>query len=261
MPESRPAVVATPSGHHLAFTPSSTIPATPFTKTLNYFKQVKGKENSPSKSRRNASLPEEIAELAREANEEEDLEMYPEMDLAPMEQPVMEQPVMEKPVMESKTAGDLITLGTPVKTSIMTPPLSSASPVRLVHRTTPVGYLNDSGRVGGPPTALVVTKEAPSDHAVAEATKVVPSGTSLSTAPLSVEQDVIDDTDVDTSDTASGTKDKQLQVHEPPTFVTVIGILPGALFWTAAAPVAKYSHMAYDALVEKFAELGVGDGS
>jgi hypothetical protein len=75
-PDSCPAVVATPSGCHLAFTPNATIPDTPFTHNLNYFKQHKGKENSLSKSRRNASLPEEIAELAKEAKEEEDLEKY-----------------------------------------------------------------------------------------------------------------------------------------------------------------------------------------
>jgi hypothetical protein len=250
MAESRSAVVATPSGRHLAFTPNSAIPATPFTKTLNYFKQFKGKENSPTKSRRNASLPEEIAELAREAKEEEDLEIYREMDLAAME-----------PVMESTTAGDLITLGTPVRTNIMTPPLGLASPVRLAHRPTPVSDLNDVRGVNGPPAAPVVIMETSSDHALAEATRMQPSETSPSTAPLLVEQGGIDDADVGTADTASGTEDKQLLVHEPPTFVTVVGMIPRALFWTAAAPVAKYSHMAYEALVEKFAGLGVRDES
>lgn len=101
-------VVTTPGGKHIQFALQSTVHDTPFTKTLNYFKQFKGKENSPSKSRRNASLPEEIAELAKEAQEEEegseDLEMYREMDLAPMD-----------PVVETSSAGDLIMLGTPTK--------------------------------------------------------------------------------------------------------------------------------------------------
>jgi hypothetical protein len=86
----------------------------PFTKTLNHSKLPKGKERSPSKSRRNASLPDELAELAREASEAKDLEKYREMDLAPME-----------PVGESDTAGDRITFATPVEAVI--PPLCSGN--------------------------------------------------------------------------------------------------------------------------------------
>jgi hypothetical protein len=62
-PESRPAVTSTPSGRYLAFTPSSAVPGTPFTKTLNCYKQQEGREHSPSKAQRNASLQEEVAGL------------------------------------------------------------------------------------------------------------------------------------------------------------------------------------------------------
>ncbi|KAF2682334.1 hypothetical protein K458DRAFT_419744 [Lentithecium fluviatile CBS 122367] len=112
-------IAATPDSNgtkHVVFAPNPSVPDTPFANTLKYFKQLKGKENSPSKARRNASLPEEIAELAKEAQQEdalegmgategnEDLEQYREMDLGPLD-----------PVMEDGIAGDLIMLGTPTK--------------------------------------------------------------------------------------------------------------------------------------------------
>lgn len=88
------------------------VPATPFARTLEYFRQFKDKENTPIRPRRNAALPEEIAELAQEAQDNqdenfstdsEDLDQYREADLAPID-----------PVMEDGWAGDLIMLGTPM---------------------------------------------------------------------------------------------------------------------------------------------------
>lgn len=96
---------------HVSFASTPTVSDTPFTSTLNYFKslkhqasskfkgQSKGKENSPNKSRRNASLPEEIAELAKEVQSEDDYDLdgYRDIDLAPLD-----------PVLENEGAGDLI---------------------------------------------------------------------------------------------------------------------------------------------------------
>jgi hypothetical protein len=120
-----PSHIATPgsnSKRHVAFASTSLVPDSPFTSTLKYFKQLKDKESSPSKSRRNASLPEEIAQLAKEAQHEdgfedigrfdegiEDMEQYRDMDLAPLD-----------PVMEDGIAGDLIILGTPTKPRVET---------------------------------------------------------------------------------------------------------------------------------------------
>lgn len=56
----------TPAGKQINFASHATIPD-PFTTTPDDLKQYKGKENSPVKKRRKASSPEEIAELAREA--------------------------------------------------------------------------------------------------------------------------------------------------------------------------------------------------
>ena len=109
-----PAIIKTPGSKHIEFADGSTVFETPFTKTLNYFKSHRSKENSPiklspNKPRRNASLPEEIAELAREAHVgefdemgelmekgEEDLRNYRFKDLAPID-----------PIPKSEVAEDL----------------------------------------------------------------------------------------------------------------------------------------------------------
>jgi hypothetical protein len=126
------------SARRISFTKDPIVSETPFTGALKHFKtyqnatKTKGtrnKENSPSKSRRNASLPEEIAELAKEIDEgiedakdtlmmqqrrqaaakeeSEDLEKYRDADLAPLD-----------PVLEGKNTEDLIMGGTPVKSTL-----------------------------------------------------------------------------------------------------------------------------------------------
>jgi hypothetical protein len=204
-------VASTPGGGHLEFTPNAPVLDMPLTKSLHYLKHHRGKENSPSKSRRNASLPEELAELAREANEEEGLEKYREMDLAPME-----------PVMESDAAGDLITFSTSSKAhgALMT--------VRKAN------------------VALDTSPEAPPQQL----------RVSIPHLSLPIEQDESDDADSEYSEAMNCSPEKQLIVYpQHPTFVTVIGLLPKTMFWAAAAPIAKYSIKAYNALVEKIGSL------
>lgn len=237
-------MVATPSGNHLAFTSTSTIPITSFTKTLKDFKKYSGKENSPSKSRRNASLPEEIAELAKEAKEEDDLEKYREIDLAPME-----------PIMESKNAGDLITFGTPVRSNILTPPVDTPSPTRVPQKTP----LFDQARAV---ETLVLLAKSPMDSNYVEMPKATdvetqaPPSEAVASPSLPAEQHGGDMADLEDSDAAYGSEGRQLSIYqEPPTFVKVVALLPETMFWLAAAPVVKYSSMAYEAMVSKFTEL------
>lgn len=56
----------TPEPAHIQFVTNHNMPETPFTKTLSYFKQYKGTENSPSKRRRTTALPQEIAEVTED---------------------------------------------------------------------------------------------------------------------------------------------------------------------------------------------------
>ena len=126
---------STPKDAHIQFSKHETTQETPFVKTMKYFKQFKDKENTPSKSRRNASLPEEIAELAKAAQQEdveEDKEMWDkfrEMDLAP-----------EDPVMGDGLAGDLIIPATPMKKLECTLPANNQGPTEpLKHKEQSTG--------------------------------------------------------------------------------------------------------------------------
>lgn len=71
-PSTTPASFALTAGqNHIQFVTKQSIIETPFTKTLRYFKQYKGTENSPSKRRRNTALPHEVAMGAEIANDSE----------------------------------------------------------------------------------------------------------------------------------------------------------------------------------------------
>jgi hypothetical protein len=161
------------------------------------------------------------------------------MDLAPME-----------PVMESSTAGDLITFGTPAKARISTSG-TGTYPDNLSWR---VASPNNSaiGEIAEmSPITAVLRKLVPANDA--EVHSGPPSYLSLP-----IEQDEDSDTDSEDFDMVSRPDDRLLVFYpQHPTFVTVIGLLPQALFWAAAAPVAEYSTKAYDALIEKVAGIGL----
>jgi hypothetical protein len=245
-------VVSTPGGKHIDFASTSTVPETPFTKTLSYFKQYKGKENSPSKRRRNASSPEEIAELAREAAVEEQeaeekkelggLEKYRELDLAP-----------EEPVMESTSAGDLIMCGTPVRTG------------DGWFKASVSGLPRTSSRVkDAPETWTSSTRQTdlyPSDSETEDWVKIQqpPATPSPQKPTLPIEQDEDHDADVEESEDSGPSDEKKQIIVYPrhPTFVTVIGMLPKAMFWATAASVTKYGSRAFDVLVERLTGLEV----
>lgn len=240
--DSRPAVMQTPSGKHLDFTSHADISDTPFAKTLKYFKQQKDKENSLAKSRRNASLPEEIAELAREAHEEEeeDLEKYREMDLAPME-----------PVMENDFGADLITLGTPVKSGIFKTGTTPVLPGLSERAADGTEDSNDEM------SDLVADPEAGAIGLLVDTRSSSPQAAHM-TYSLFREHASDSDADINCSDDMSEPGDRQLILApEYPTFVKVIGMLPAAMFWQVAAPIANYSNKAYDALVDKLHDLGL----
>jgi hypothetical protein len=242
-----PAVVQTPSGQHANFVPNAHIADTPFVSTLRYLKNHnKGKENSLSKSRRNASLPAEIAAVAREAEkeeeldkgceEEEDLERYREIDLAPM-----------VPIMERDTTGDLIILSTPARPRDL---------LIDVHQSLHLSLARGE-RIA---RAYDIQLEPPQDKEVTyyareqlqEPTK------SLSRLILPLEQDTEDDADAEKSDSVSNPEQKRLILYlHQPTFVTVINMIPETLFWVTAARVARLANKVYDTMIEKLTGLEV----
>lgn len=248
--DARPAVMQTPRGKHLDFTSSAAVHDTPFSKTLSYFKQHRGKENSPSKSRRNASLPEEIAQLAKEANDqeiaqlveetkdEEDLEKYREMDLAPME-----------PLLEDESTEDLITLNTPAKVNPFT--------------VGPQGTLLDLSEQNAKDTED--SNDEMSDFVQVFEANTVGNLVDTCSVPaaeqsclLFSEHDSDSGADADRSESTSNEGDRQLTlVPEHPTFIKVIEMLPEAMILQIRASMAHYSNRAYEALVDKLHGLGL----
>ncbi|KAF3050287.1 hypothetical protein E8E11_009121 [Didymella keratinophila] len=59
----------TPESAHIQSATNQVVPETPFTKTLSFFKQHKGAENSPPARHHDTALPQEIAEVAEDVAE------------------------------------------------------------------------------------------------------------------------------------------------------------------------------------------------
>lgn len=219
----------------------------------------KGKENSPSKRRRKAASPEEIAELAKETSGEEagvdmentefltdrddvddrdkhegeDLNQYRGIDLTPLEH-----------VMSSGTAGDLITSGTPVRAgdvSLFTDNglgLGQGQGVETPMASTPRTPKVDNTTKYNSATDFHATPSSPLPSALLANYSVSPTTLTVEPSPSPPH--------------STGTKE-----DDHPPFTTIIALLPQAMFWAAAAPVVKYASKAYDVLIEKMTGLGV----
>ena len=161
------------------------------------------------------------------------------MDLAP-----------EEPVMENSSAGDLITCSTPVRTTDRCPLGGRASEPNTPSTTglrLPEAWTGSSRQ----------PDMYPSDSEMDDA-QPPPMTPSPQKHTLPIEQDEDQDADVEESDSVPGNEAKQLILYpQHPTFVTVIGMLPAAMFWAAAAPAIKYGNRAFDVLLERLTGLKV----
>lgn len=316
---------------HVKFAPTSHVEDPHFTKTLKYFNQFKEKENTPSKSRRNASLPEEIAELAVAAQqegieEEKELwEKYREMDFAPDESlrekemvsdsltegmlstpprriskcdqmleslPVLdpEQGVVyqvnipghyedsfqlrfrsEAPVedvaaylrgrgedLEARTEDiDHIVTASPLTTLISTPATSENSKTNHTNYlpkefiANPSKFIMDAADIDVANTDAVPVDRSPQDdHCGHENPRVDHTEVERDSLPWSEEE-------VGQNNTHS----QQLVIYqEDPVFIKVIGMIPEAMFWVVAQPIAHYTNKAFDSLMEKLASVLLDEG-
>ncbi|KAI4953530.1 hypothetical protein J4E91_002377 [Alternaria rosae] len=228
LPSPARAVVQTPNGRHIDFAPSAAPPDTPVANTLSCFGSHKDISSSQHKSRRSASSPTGITDLARDARVDEEeaaeqrelaeLHQFRDMDLAPIET-----------VMQGGPAGDLIICGTPAKARDEALFLQSAS-------DTVDSEMEDWIDLKRPQSKLPSPRRP----------------------NLLVEQDKENDADVEESDTSSDPEKEQLvSVSQYPTFLTVISMLPAAIFWTTAASIVDCSSKAFDMLIEKLTGLKV----
>ncbi|KAJ8107604.1 hypothetical protein OPT61_g8750 [Boeremia exigua] len=180
--------------------PHQSIPETPFTNALSYYKQVQGKENSSTKRRRNTALYEELAERMGRAAEREDDTCSPDHKELGIVQETHASPTPSalvdlKELVLPGTSDDIDTISRPV--------------VREVN-----------------PQELRLFANASSAENVGE----------------------------DAVDAASAVDDDQKQLilyPRHPAFVNAISMIPATMFWVTAAPVVKYTSMAFDLLVDK----------
>jgi len=157
-------------------------------------------------------------EEATEQRELINLDRFRDMDLAPIET-----------VMEGGSAGDLIMCGTPAKVSDKALFLQSAS-------DTVDSEIEEWIDLQHPQSKLP----------------------SLRRPNLLIEQDEENDADVEESDTTSDPGQQQLAgLSRYPTFITVISMIPAAMFWTTAASIVDCSTKAFDMLIEKLTGLKV----
>ncbi|KAF1975720.1 hypothetical protein BU23DRAFT_552217 [Bimuria novae-zelandiae CBS 107.79] len=284
---------------HVKFAADAAASDTPFAKTMKYFKKFTDKENTPSKSRRNASLPDEIAELAKAAQQEgieDDKEMwdkYMEIDFAP-----------DDPVMGDEIAGDLIMMGTPTRqggrianghcssTPLLHPKHQVASrgleKEGTVYEVSIPGHYDDAFQLrfrskssfehvasfirqrgedleASPadidyvveeflksPSNFIVTDESPdamgSELGSQDGKSVADSRgrNSIEAAELKGTPSAKGDSEYQDHEYGDA-GDKQLILYqEDPVFVKVIGMLPQAMFWTVAQPIARYTNKAFD---------------
>jgi hypothetical protein len=159
-----------------------------------------------------------------------------------------------EPVMESDTAGDLITFGTPVRSNISGVTIGSdifSSPTPEIEGLVPEHK----------PTAPLSSVAAMTEDLAGNAdARLSHTETSLSQSFEEHETKDSDNTSQSLGKAAVEEERQDTQFPQHPTFITVIGLLPQAMFWVAAAPIVKYSNKAYEALVDGFAKLSFGEG-
>lgn len=200
---------------------------TPFTKTLDFFKQFKGKKESPTKGRRKTFMPQEIQNLCVEADkEEEDLKEYRKLDLAPME-----------PVPENDRGGYLDNIQISTESLDIASPFSelASESLQTVEQDTVVDQSNVEHLPVKQVSALGETEQY----------RAVPTtGQALDST-----------TEVGIDDTADPEQMQMILYPQYPTFINVIGLVPKALFWVATAQATNVANKAYDVMIRKFTGL------
>jgi hypothetical protein len=264
----------------------------PFDKAVGHLKKYKDEEKTPTKAPRNASLPEEIAQLVEQAGEEDhDIEQHRDLDLAPSE-----------PVMQHAVAGDIIMPATPASSSrdslfsqnntysaIPVEELSpriSRTPASFHSSDCGMGSLNGGHHEVEVPghfhdTFPVIIHVEPNSDAVQVAEWVRPRAEELD-ARIEAINDVVEvcETEDDVKTYAEvvnpfKTKPERYKVDNDmreameengqcevphPIFVNVIGLLPAAMAAAIVHPVAPYADAAIEMVLNKIAGLTIWEG-
>jgi hypothetical protein len=306
IPDSGPPTPSPPhrpaSSRRVSFAAEPTVIGSPFTNTVKHFKSLKTdedtrqKENTPYRPRRNAALPEEIAEYKKNAgSEDEDLDKYRDADLAPLD-----------PVMEADNAGDLI-LASPSgnkhekgerKSGKMKEPFPTTPERPFARRACG----DDWSPSFESPFAKQYTEWEGNQNRQMNARRSQSwfEGVSDSEAAVQRELDELSDKHLPTltkegdlsqdnglaedmaklgitgqeshgemREEATGITDKQHVMQQPgrlvynpeehPAIINAIGMVPGVMFWGSVSLIAYVSSKAYEKAVEQFKSLTIWD--
>ncbi|KAF2707718.1 hypothetical protein K504DRAFT_492363 [Pleomassaria siparia CBS 279.74] len=249
-----PNVIQTPNGMHVDFAKGSNVFETPFS-TLDYFKTHRDKRNSPHKSRRNASLPDEIAELAKEAHAtdsdqadkdsaSENLDKYREQDLAPEDSDGLifdldfesEFIAPWTPNTKGDTMfedEDVVTHKQLSEQMLMMHTPSSSRKTKTYKLDIP-GHFDDSFH-------LEIYTNASTDQ-ISEFIR-----------QRGEELDASDECIAKAVESFLATPESFVvdKTPEHPTFIKVISMMPSCMFWATVKPVAHFSTLAFDAVLQK----------
>ncbi|KAF2270503.1 hypothetical protein CC78DRAFT_596098 [Lojkania enalia] len=256
----------TSGNKHIAFTDNTSLAdETPFNTTLKYFKGIKDKENSTTRARRYASLPEEIAELAKEFNEfsdDSDLDQYRDEDLALMDT-----------VLENNIAGDIMMPATTIFNIRNEPKIEEEA----------------SEVYAAPPKPVIYELKVPGHNGDVFGMKIETSASVEEVArfirekgrELEANSDVVDKAvqdfiaapelfivhkrneglDQDSNFDGESEKAKVIEDVEHPIFIKVIGLIPMAMLSAVAQPIAFCADKTVEMVVEKLAGLTIRDKS
>ena len=230
------------------------IPDTPFTKTLKYYKQYSGPENSPISRRRTTALPEEIAEVTELA-----------IAITPLPTPYAPDTsdatrAEEAPV---KSANEK-------RTDFVKRFQEKLRLQAEADKKAKEDANNEAKAVVGDPADSPNQKESqslPSDRNTMPTTSALNDMQELVAdvpreGPCEMTEQTLTDlkslVDQHEAEAVSAVNDAQKQLilyPQHPPLVTAIGMIPATMFWVTAAPIVKYTGIAVDVLIEKFRDI------
>ena len=234
---------------------------TPFTKTLKYYKQYNGPENTPIRHRRTTALPEEIAEvteLAIAANptppprassssyatrpqkapvklaseRKDDFVKYYQEKLRLQEE--ADKRAKADADKEAKAAAE------DPADSRNHNELQSLAPDRNAMPTT---------------SALDDMQELVSPGASEDVADVHREGTHETTEQMLADLKSVDQREAEAISAIDDPQKQLILYPQHPPLVTAIGMIPATMFWVTAAPIVKYTGIAVDVLADKLRDM------
>ncbi|OSS55165.1 hypothetical protein B5807_00817 [Epicoccum nigrum] len=238
------------------------IPDTPFTKTLKYYKQHNGLENTPIRHRRTTALPEEIAEvteLAIAATTTPPPHVPSGSDATRAE----EAPVKSASEQKADPVGQFRE-----KFRLQEEADKKAKEDTDNEAKAAVEHLADSPNHNESQSLPSDRNAMPKTSALNDMQELVCPGASEDVADVHKEgpykmkeqkladlKNLVDQREAEAVSAVDDLQKQLIRYPQHPPFVTAIGMIPATMFWVTAAPIVKYTGIAIDVLVDKLREI------